>query len=265
MPQAPEEDTAYIRARISGLHEIGAVKFWFAEGSPELGVNAGKLVTGQADVTITRERYKELYGQMMARLVDNREHFRGGNSFDGIAEVVEGKHALFLFGLKDLLGAEGILLDERGAGNVSKYFRNLVGQLLVAEEVVRNLTVRLHLPDIAELDMEQIESVRRHMPAFRDRLLAAAGDEQIMFDERDAMVERLTNLLMDEFFDYIWDIRAAKRDNSGPRRVWSLLQLALPTIITRRNAARFFGWAGQDAAAPEMILMKLQMLRRAPK
>jgi hypothetical protein len=262
-PTAPPEDKDHIRARLHGLHEIGAVKLWASEDRMRPLDGEEPLTSRPADVTITREDYSGLYEQMMARLVENREHFRGPESFDGISEVVEGKHTLFLFGLKDHLQTNGILLDQRGAGNVQRYFKGLVGQLLVAEDVVQQVAVRLHLPDAATLDIDQIESARRHIPPFRDRLLRSMGNEELLFDERDAMVERLTSLIVDEFFDYMWEVRQDQR-RSGPEkaRAWSFLQLVLPPILSRRNASRFFGWSGSKPTAPEMILVELQRMSR---
>jgi len=199
----------------------------------------------------------------MSRLVENRSHFQGLESFDGIAEVVEGKHALFLLGIKDLLKANALLLDERASGNLSKYFRGLTEQLVVAEEVVRRLSVRLHLPDISELGVDQIGALREHMPAFRDKLLGAIGNEELLLAEREAMVERLTDVLIDEFFDYVSEARARKQ--SGARstsRVWNLMQLMLSPLLGHTNAHRFFGWLGEPSAAPEMMLMELHNMRR---
>jgi hypothetical protein len=147
-PAGSTEDKNYVHTRLSELKEIGAVKLWQAEGFAEIGPRETRAVAGQVHITVDHSSYRDLHQQVMSRLVTNRDHFRGSGSFDGVAEVVEGKHALFLFALKDKLGASAILLDDRATATISRYFSGLTEQLALAEEVVHRLAVRLHLPDV---------------------------------------------------------------------------------------------------------------------
>ena len=262
-PSVDESERRYIHNRLSELREIGAVSLWATESGAQLSGTEFRAVAGQPDTTIPHERYRELYAQVMSRLVENRDHFRGSESFDGIVEVVEGKHALFLFGLKDLLKANALLLDRRATNNLSKYFSGLTEQLVVAEDVVRQLTLKLHLPDVGELGIDQIQTLRKSMPAFRARLLRAVGNEQLLFAEREEMVERLTNTLIDEFFEYVSNMRTKRRQGSAPStKVWKLKELMLAPVLGRANAHRFFGWAGQPPTPPELILMELHRMKR---
>jgi hypothetical protein len=265
-PAANEEERLYIYRRLSELRDIGAVSLWRAEDGVQLSTGELQAVSGQPDVTIERERYRELYAQVMSRLVENRDHFRGSESFDGIAEVVEGKHTLFLFGLKDLLKSNALLLDNRASDSLSRYFGGLTEQLVVAEDVVRQLALRLHLPDIGELRVDQIEALRQHMPAFRARLLRAVGDEQLLLAEREEMIERLTNVLIDEFFDYVSSMREKRPPRTAsPGRVWKLKELVLAPVLGRANAHRFFGWGGAPTTPPELILMELHKIKASAR
>jgi hypothetical protein len=104
------------------------------------------------------------------------------------------------------------------------------------------------------------------MPAFRKRLLDAVGNEQVLFDEREFMVEQLTDQLVGEFFDYMWTVRERRSgrpsESRAENRAWNMLHLVLSPILGKANASRFFGWEGRTATPPEMILMELQRIRR---
>ncbi|HUY47089.1 MAG TPA: hypothetical protein VMV92_15375 [Streptosporangiaceae bacterium] len=261
-PATSSAERHYVNRRLSELKDIGAVQLWRVEGGLIVSAEESRAVSGPEDITITQDAYEDMYSDMMSRLVTNRTFFRGSDAFDGVAEVVEGKNALFLFALKDLLGAKALLLDDRATVNVSRYFTTLTSQFTLAEDVVKRLAVRLHLPDIAELRVDQIESLRHHMPAFRARLLSASGDDQLLFYEREEMVERITNLLIDEFFDYVHSMRDSvtmKRRHAQPG--WSFLQLMLAPLLTQSNSARFFGWSGETPTAPEMMLLELHQIQ----
>lgn len=263
-PSSSAEERLYVNRRLSELKDLGAVKLWRVEGGLDISPQGSRAVAGTEDVTITRDVYAELYAEVMSRLVTNRDFFRGSDAFDGVAEVVEGKNALFLFALKDVLGAQALLLDDRATSSVAKYLTTLTQQIVVAEDVIKRLAVKLHLPDIAELRADQIESLRAHMPAFRARLLSAVGDEQLLFYEREEMVERITNLLIDDFFEYVESMRGPRgKERHGAGRAWSFLQLMLAPVLAKSNAERFFGWSGNASTAPEIMLLELHRIQQA--
>lgn len=251
---------AYVEERLHGLRELGAVKFWSAEGD-QVGAD-DEPDLWEADYTLDYDRRLAIYHEITERLMDNRNKFVQGrvpDPFDGITELVVGKHVLWWVALQEQLEAKGILLEPEAARNTAHYFDTLRAPYIAAEAVTE-IAIRLHLPDLALLTIAQIADVRAVMPDFRDELMA----EISALDQPYTAVGSVIDTVVDSVVE-----RYLSQAEAGPSRStrhflpdpsqsrWTAAMLRVPVLGSVMRGS-FLGWtnAGEPERAPDLLLLR---------
>lgn len=256
-PALPEPVRTEITRRFSELVEIGALRTWDIEGQAAFITQraGGRLLVTQPDIDFPAERYRALHETVMRRLIEGRAAFLGAaaaSSFDGVTEIVLGKHTLGTFAMRELTGCDDILLDPLTAETVKGFMNPLIERSQVAEGAVEEIKYRLALPDVSELAQEQIVECRRLMPAFRAELFEHVDARSPLMSVEEARRTAIDELL-GRYREEIVRTGAAGDTSSGG---WSLAQLAVPDDKVERIARIFFGHApDQDQPLPPALLL----------
>jgi hypothetical protein len=267
-PVLSEEEQTAIHMRLRELHSIGAVKFWEVEGTKGFLAAQAEKVNLPVDLVVSREQYKEIYEKVIDRLMENRSYFLTSEtqvSTEGIAEIVRGKHVLWSFAMKEFLGANDILLDAVNAQNSMLFFTGLLAPSVVgiSNAIISEVSMRLNIPDVTQLSIEQIESCRTFMPAFRDDLIAKIkADGGFKFD-RTEVIKKTADQIVDRFVGYMLEKKFTLESPDQTVSTWTLNQLLFSQDI-QNNSDRFFKWDNlSTSSAPELLLWKLKGEPRA--
>ena len=263
-PALPESVRTDIARRFSELVEIGALRTWDIERqsvfiSERVG---GRLLVAQPDINFPAERYHALHETVMRRLIEGRAAFLGAaaaGSFDGVTEIVLGKHTLGTFAMRELTGCDDILLDPLMAETVKGFMNPLIERSRVAEGAVEEIQYRLALPDVSELAQEQIVECRRLMPAFRAELFEHVDASSPLMSVEEARRAAIDELLA----RYREEIERTGASDDALSGGWSLAQLAVPDDAVDRIARTFFGYApdqDQPPPPPALLLLRLRQL-----
>ncbi len=271
-PHLDEVAQRSVIRRLEELNDIGAIRFWEIEGQSDFLKRSQPQLTQfsfPAHEVIPVEVYRELYGEITERLVQNRQYFLGtamAESLDGIAEFVLGKHALWTVALNEYLRTKRILFDPIAATNATRFFTGILSHHVTADAVVSKVMNRLSIPDVTLLTAEQIAKCRTFLPAFRKdveaRVAEAASSPQF---QEEQIAEKIAKQIMDEFFDVVqhnMSVRQALRVIA-----WRLGRLVLSPVITKEHAARFFGWRDNPAPRPPVLVLlevKRMLSERGP-
>ena len=269
-PTLGEEERTFIHTRLRELHEIGAFKFWEIEGQTEFltGSTSSAGIDLPIEKIIPRDEYLTIYNLVIDRLNSSRREFLGvedAGSFDGITEIVLGKHVIWTFALNSYLDTRNIILDPATEANNLRFFRKLLAKTQIAEEVIQEISVSLHIPDLSLLNISQIESCRSYMPAFREKLLSNIDTtESSYFVGRPVLIKQISGAIVDDFLEYLQEQAQKPKLFKTPKELfWNLAQLVLSRIITEKNKDRFFKWNDdKQTNAPELLLLKLRDIKK---
>jgi hypothetical protein len=269
-PSLGPEDARWVRRRLADLHELGALRSWEVEGTnrPEL---PGQVFTAQhADRVIDRETYSELIELVDERLMEQRHVFLGDDAvqYDGITEIVVGRHTLWRFAVAQALGANRVLVEPRAQGTINQFFSDLDRYQKFESLVLHNLEYRLGLPDVSNLDAKELETCRKLMPDFRGLLLERTEGQ---YDEAnlDAAVERVANEIAEAFLSITAKLEIQSINILGKPRIvpvtgfregsWDVVQMLFAPVILLKYAKLFFDWRrDSDRLAPLLLLLKLR-------
>lgn len=262
-PILVDTERKLIHRKLLELHSIGALKFWEVEGVRSFLTPESERLILPVDLVISREEYKVLYEKVIDRLMANRTHFLHSEnqvSVEGIAEIVRGKHVLWSFALKEFLGANDILLDAANAHNSMLFFTGLLDPSVVgvSQAIISEVTLRLHIPDVSNLTINQIETCRTFMPAFRDDLVAQVKAGGTFEFDRKEIIKKTADKIVDRFIDYMLEKQFSAENLDQTTSTWTLDQLLFSQEI-RDNSDMFFKWQNENASsAPELLLWKLR-------
>lgn len=268
-PYLDSSAQAIIRRRLNELNEIGAIQFWEIEGQSAFLTRSQPELANSSfrpHHVIPIEVYRDLYQQIMQRLVDNRLHFLGTavpGSLDGIAEFVLGKHALWTIALNEYLRTNRIVFDPIAAHNAMRFFADLLSKSITTEKVIEKILYRFNIPDLAMLSIRELEKCRKLLPAIRQDVegRVAESSPSTQFHE-EQIAERIANQIFDEFFDSI-----QRRIPEHPERnifEWHIGRSELSASVRMELAPRFFGWVeGESPTPPLLQLLEVRnMIRR---
>lgn len=246
-----DDESAFAARRLAFLHEIGAVRYWSIEGE----YNA--TPSGAAsDVVIPYEAYQELYEQVTERAQETRDLFlsRGaGEQIDGVTEVVLGRNQLWKFALASELRADRLLLDDSSHATMNKYLNSPLVRLQAIEEPVLDVFLKdIHVDNIALLNENALEELRKLMPQFRAGLLAETGTIDSAVATR-TIIERVAHKIADEYLDQLEDAaRRSSRLSLGRSLVrelyWDLLGYVMPPMVLMKYHELLFSWSRTRSA-----------------
>lgn len=269
-PRLTDEAQSFIYSRLQEFHEIGAVSFWEIEGQTSFLRDSllDQKHSLPIDRIISRDEYKTIYHEVIDRLTSCRSDFLGtevAGSFDGITEIVLGKHTILTFALNSHLQTRSILLDPVTEANNSRFFERLLFKTKIAEQVVQEVSIGLHIPDLSLLDIKNIQECRELMPAFRDRLFddIEAGQTHLQTD-RSMAIKQIADAIVDRFLEHLHEkARQQSFFKAARTAAWSLAQMVLPKLITQDNSDRFFKWGSSaPPVTPELFLFRLRNVKK---
>lgn len=265
-PTLPNDRRLALTRRLDELRDIGALKRWGIESAPT-GLTSASYV-------VSLERYQAMYDVVLDRLMANRVKFLGdaGGSFDGITEIVLGKQAFWHFELCDELQADGLLYDNASSRNLGRFVSNLLGRLSEADEVVKELTLRLNLPDVSAFSVEKLVACREHMPAFRadilNRLASVTGRPGVTSKE---LIDKVASAVVSDYHAYVHAARAGEASDAGAQRsvwtrLWSVVELLLrhAPVSPHQDASIFDSRDRADGRPPPQLLLLDVMKTNAP-
>ena len=259
----PEEERKALRQRFRELVEIGAVRTWEIEGQAGFLGDAveGDPLSTSPDSTVVLDRYRDMHAHLVDRLADIRKALVTGqaaSSFDGVTEVVLGKHLLGSLGVRELVECSDLLLDPIGADTVTRYLDPLFTKSNLISGAIEELQPRLALPDISLLDQDQIEECRRLMPSFRKELVERVNHASSI-ESASSSIEKITDELVARYEEVATGGDAAKAKG------WRLGRLKIPDDALRRIYEPLFGnlEGGEGAIPPGMLLLRLLELSRS--
>ena len=278
-PGLSREDTRWVATRLAELHELGAVSSWDVEGA--LRQKVPSLPFGGApDRIIDRETYLMMNALVDERLMEQRNVFLGdeANEYDGITEIVLGRHTLWRFAVAQALGANRALVDPRAQGAMNQFFSDLDRYQKFESLVLRRIEYRLGLPDVSQLDMRDIEVCRDLMPSFREMLLDAAEGQYDELSLNDA-VERVATEITEAFLALTARLEIRTVSTRGRTWVvpasgfkeaaWDIVQMLFAPIILAKYTKLFFDWHRDGKRlAPLLLLLRLREIgsrRQAPR
>lgn len=277
--QASNEERKFILTRLDEMHELGAIQLWEVEapGGREVERKRGAIWQGAADRVIPRDDYIRMLGEVDDRVMEQREFFlKGeGKSFDGITEIVLGRHAMWRFAIAETLGANRLLVDSTEQRDFEYYFSDLFRYEDFESKVIGEIAHKLQLPDVSTLSTEEIERCRKLMPAFRDRLLRETRDKYDSLLLPD-LVARIGETIVHEFHDVLLrrDLKHVRvlgkqvvlPSSMGREAYWDLLQLILQPVVLTKYLHLFFQWR-RDATnvPPLLLLLQLQSIGAAER
>lgn len=260
----PEEERKALRQRFRELAEIGAVRTWEIEGQAGFlgdAVEGGPL-SNSPDSTVVLDRYRNMHADLVDRLVGIRKALITGqaaSSFDGVTEVVLGKHLLGSLGVRELVECSDLLLDPIGADTVTRFLDPLFTKSNLISGAIEELQPRLALPDVSLLDQDQIEECRRLMPSFRKELVERVNHASSI-ESASSSIKKITDELVARYEEVAAGGDAAKAQG------WRLGRLKIPDDALRRIYEPLFGnlKGGEGAAIPPgMLLLRLLELSRS--
>lgn len=211
-----EEERVFIQHQVGKLIDLGALTTWGVDGV------SGSAVTARAQAeVIPRERYREIHDRSMGLLMDRRALFLGGKKstrFDGVTEVIVGKHALMHTLLAEELSAAAIMHDRDSADGYARFLADLANPAGLVAQIAASVAVELDLPEASALPDELYDDARKKLSHFRSYILERlrssgpilTGDEALE-DLRASVVRDM----VDAYLEY-----AARRGRAGTRRPW---------------------------------------------
>lgn len=162
---ATAEERSFIQSQLGKLMELGAVKTWSVDG-----VSRSPIMSRTSTETISRERYRELYRQGLDLLMDRRTLFLGGERatrFDGVTEIVVGKHAVMHSLLAAELSASAILHDRDSADGYARFLTDLLNPAGLVAQIASSVAVELNLPEASALPDAVYADARTKLIRFR--------------------------------------------------------------------------------------------------
>jgi hypothetical protein len=262
-PVLPEEKGKALRQRFRELVEIGAVRTWEIEGQAGFlgdAVEGGPL-SASPDSTVALDRYRGMHADLVDRLADIRKALVTGqaaSSFDGVTEVVLGKHLLGSLGVRALVECSDLLLDPIAADAVTRYLDPLFAKSNLISGAIEELQPRLALPDVSLLDQDQIEECRRLMPSFRKELVEQVNHASSI-ESASSSIEKITDELVARYEE------VAAGGDAANTNGWRLGRLKIPDDALGRIYELLFGSleGGEDAIQPGMLLLRLLEFSRS--
>jgi hypothetical protein len=163
-----------------------------------------------------------------------------------------------MFAIRQRVEATGILLDPNAAGNTAQYFAELLRPRAL-EEVVRQLAIRLELPDLSQMTMDQIADCRRVMPGFRDEVMGQVAKLETPLADSGSVIDSVVNTIVNRYGEYMAEMESQRRRRSflpSWREVaWQAAALHIPVLHSPENL-RFFGFGdGEHSRVPPELLL----------
>lgn len=155
--------------QLGRLIDIGAVRTWSLDG-----VEQSPATARAPSEVIARERYLEIYEQSLDLLMARRSLFLGGERalrFDGVTEIVVGKHAVMHALLAGELSAAGILHDQDSADGYARFLTDLLNPAGLVAQIANSVAIELDLPEASALPDVVYEDARRRLVHFRAYIL----------------------------------------------------------------------------------------------
>ncbi|MDQ5825274.1 MAG: hypothetical protein M3441_13860 [Chloroflexota bacterium] len=236
--QLSDDDRTYIISRLADLRSLGAIRLWQIEGQPEYlsRHNLAEALGVEADFTIPRDRYLEMDSEIDEQLMSHRSAFLRDEaaSFDGVTEIVLGKQELHRFAICGELGANRLLSGHTGTLGMRHFLLDLLRYENFERQILDQLTQELQLPNVAALDIKDISRCRKHMPAFRAKLLQEA-DGKYTQDLDLRVAERIANAIAEDYLEAVEKSRRDSREQifeEGRDITWdAVLHFVLPILM----------------------------------
>lgn len=211
-----EEERAFIQDVVGKLIDLGALTTWGVDGV------RGSAITARAQAeVISRERYRSIYDQSMGLLMDRRALFLGGDRstrFDGVTEVVVGKHAVMHTLLAEELSAAAIMHDRDSAAGYSRFLADLANPAGLVAQIAASVAVELDLPEASALPDALYEDARRKLSQFRAYILERLRTSGPILAGDDALEDLRASVVREVVDAYLE--HAARRGRTRAHRPW---------------------------------------------
>jgi hypothetical protein len=177
-PATPPNERRFIERQLSWLRDLQAVELWALEDDHR----GAPLVPGAATTVLSVDEYSTLYERAIDSLIAQRRDFLGDQRalhFDGMTEIILGKHATIHSELSNRLGAQAILHDRASASGYGQFLTHLE-QAALFHGVVDEIVARLGLPDVTEFPDDVLASARANLRPFRERVSTLLAQEGVV-------------------------------------------------------------------------------------
>ena len=169
-PALSLEERRFVEGQLVRVRDLGALELWVLEAD----VAVTPLVSGAPTTVISDDDYAKVYEAAINSLIAQRRDFLGDQRalhFDGMTEIILGKHATIHAELCRHLGARSVLHDRGSAAGYGQFLAQLNEQHLV-DGVVEEIQASLGLPDLSDLPDHVLVSARSSLDEFRARVTA---------------------------------------------------------------------------------------------
>jgi hypothetical protein len=159
-----------VARQLGRLRDLGAVELWALEDD----LPDRPLVPGAPTTVIPVEDYADLYQEAIESLVMQRRDFLGDQHalhFDGMTEIILGKHATIHAVLCRYLSAGAVLHDAASATGYGQFLLQLQAEAVLSD-VIGEIAMQLGLPDVSDFPDEILSAARANLQPFRNRVLA---------------------------------------------------------------------------------------------
>lgn len=222
-----DDERAFIETQIGRLLDLGALATWGVDG-----VTQSPIASRAPAEVIPRERYQEIYSQSIDLLMARRVHFLGGERatrFDGVTEVVVGKHAVIHALLAAELSASAILHDRDSADGYARFLTDLLNPAGLVAQIASSVAIELDLPEASALPDSIYDDARKKLTRFRAYVLDRLRSTGPILLGDAALEDLRTTLVRDvvaAYSEYI-ATRPSRRMTGVPwvRDLWRLRRL----------------------------------------
>lgn len=214
-PTLDSEASKFLEEKINMLIDLGALKVWKAAANP---MRASCLPLGCEQV-IDDDAYIEMYELTNQNLVLLRKTFLGESfaDFDGITEIINGKHVLFHAELAKHFGTVSLLHDTSTLSGYSEFISSLAPEVELADALSKRLVTEASFPDVTALPPETLQKARAHLNDFRQYLVGKVEAKTIVRSS-DLNLQTVKDEIVPEIVEEYQRVRTAQ---SSIEKHWS--------------------------------------------
>lgn len=248
-PSLGTDERRFVERQLGRLRDLGAVELWGLEDD----LPGPSLIYGAPRTVISTEEYTLLYERAMNSLLAQRRDFLGDQRalhFDGMTEIILGKHATIHAELCRHLGARSILHDGASAKGYGQFLSQLEEETLIGG-VIDAVTAQLGLPDVSEFPDDILAAARANLGTFRARITSLIADEGVVAGPQgeQSLKELVARHVVAEY-QAAREQTIDRRASPIRRGVWRLTRL-----VRRRR---------RDTSEPLQLLFELDQRKADP-
>lgn len=223
-PTLDSETKKLISDKLNLLIEIGALKIWRAEANP---TRSACLPLG-GECIISDKAYIEMYERTNDKLVDLRKTFLGDRfaDFDGITEIINGKHVLFHAELAKHFGTVSLLHDTSTLSGYGEFVVSLYPEAELADALAKKLAAEANFPDLSALPPETLQKARTNLEDFRSYLVGKV-ESRTLVRSADLSLQVVIDEIVPEIVEEYLSLRSSisEVEKQWSSRLWQFFRL----------------------------------------